>query len=85
MQSFKLVAVLFLGYFCLTLYFTPKYNKVWGQGGYYKLFQGFDLILLVTNETMQSFKIVALLLFVYFWLNLNFTPKYTIVRGQGGY
>ena len=33
---------------------------------------------------MKSFKIVALLLLGYFWLNLDFTPKYTIVGGQEG-
>ena len=33
---------------------------------------------------MQSFKIVACLLLGYFWLNLKFTPKYTMVGGHGG-
>ena len=33
---------------------------------------------------MQIFKIVAVLLLGYIWLNLNFTPKYTIVGGEGG-
>ena len=39
-----------------------------GQGGVLEFFKGFNLILLVTKEPMQSFKIVALLLLGYFWL-----------------
>ena len=33
---------------------------------------------------MQIFKIVAVPLLGYIWLNLKFTPKYTIVGGEGG-
>ena len=40
--------------------------------------------LLVTKDHMHIFKIVAVLLMGYIWLNLKFTPKYTIVGGEGG-
>ena len=68
MQRFKIVALLLLGYFWLNLKFTPKYTTVGGDGGVLDFFYGFILILLVSKEPMQSFKIVALLLLGYFWL-----------------
>ena len=62
MQSFKIVAFLLLtdsgGY----VKFTPKYVIVGGEGGVLEFFLGSILILLVTKEPVQSFKIVALLL-----------------------
>ena len=35
-------------------------------------------------DHMQILKIEDFLLLGYFWLNLKFTPKYTIVGGEGG-
>ena len=48
--------------------FTPKYTTVRGEGGVLEFFLSSRLILLVIQEVMQNFKIVALLLLGYFWL-----------------
>ena len=53
-------------------------------GGIIELFYSSNLFLLVIKDHMQIFKIVAVLLMGYIWLNLKFTPKYTIVGGEGG-
>ena len=49
-----------------------------GEGGELEFFYGSNLFLLDIKDCTQIFNIVALLLF---WLNLKFTPKYTIVGG----
>ena len=46
--------------------------------------KGFKLILLVTQELMQSFKIVALLLLTDSGGYVKFTLNYIIVRDVGG-
>ena len=46
---------------------------------------GSNLFLLVTKDHVQIFKIVAVLLLGYIWLDLKFTPKYIIVGGEGGF
>jgi hypothetical protein len=51
-----------------------------GEGGELEFFYGSNLFLLDIKDCTQIFNIVALLLF---WLNLKFTPKYTIVGGKG--
>ena len=45
---------------------------------------GYNLFLSVTKDHMRIFKIIAFLLPGNIWLSLNFTPKYTIVGGEGG-
>jgi hypothetical protein len=54
------------------------------KGGYNKFFKSLKLFLLVTNEHVQSFKIVALLALTDSGGYVNFTPKYTIVGCEGG-
>jgi hypothetical protein len=59
MQIFKIVAYLFL-YFTDSggyVKFTPKYTIVGGEGGYQNF--GSNHIFFVTQDHMQSFKIVA--------------------------
>ena len=85
MDHIQVVAILLLSYCWLNLKFTLKYTIVGGEGEILNFYKGSKLILLVTQELMQSFKIIALFLLGYFWLNLDFTPKYTVVGGQGGY
>ena len=50
----------------------------------FNIYKGSILILLVTKDHMQSFKIVAFLLLGYFWLKLKFTSKCITVGGEGG-
>jgi hypothetical protein len=66
MPNFKIVAYLLLGCTVSGGYvkFTPKYMKVGGEGGVSDFFKGSNHILLVTQDHMQSFKIVAYLLFL---------------------
>ena len=45
---------------------------------------GSNLFLWVIKDLIEIFKIIVFLLLSYFWLNLKFTPKYTIVGGEGG-
>jgi hypothetical protein len=61
MPNFKIVAYLLLG--CTDsggyVKFTPKYIIVGGEGGYQNFVKGYNHIFLVTQDYMQSFKIVA--------------------------
>ena len=70
MPNFKIVAYLLLG--CTDsggyVKFTSKYIIVRGKGGVSEFFKDSNHILLVTQDHMQSFKIVAYLLLGYFWL-----------------
>ena len=52
--------------------------------GYYNFFNCSELILLVSEELMQSFKIESLLLLTDSGGYVKFTLKYTIVRSEGG-
>ena len=65
--------------------YLKSHLKLFRVGGWLRTDNKTSSVLLVTKEPMQSFKIIALLLLGYFWLNVDFTPKYTIVGGQGGY
>jgi hypothetical protein len=83
LQSFKIVAYLLL---CCTdsggyVNFTPKYIIVGDERGYQNLFKDSNHILLVTQDHMQSFKIVAYLLLGCTDSGgyVKFTPKYIIV------
>ena len=49
----------------LFIKFTPKYSTMRGEGGVLDFFLSSRLILLVIQEVMQNFKIVALLLLGY--------------------
>ena len=87
MQSFKIVALFLLtvsgGYVKLLLKYIIVGNVGRGEVGNI-IFYSSNLFLLVTKDHMQIFKIVAVLLLGYIWLNLKFPPKYTIVGGEGG-
>ena len=54
----------------------PKNVSYWGVK---EFFHSFNLFLLVTKDHSKIFKIIAFPLLGYFWLNLKFTHKYTIV------
>jgi hypothetical protein len=66
----KIVAYLLLGFTDSGGYikFTPKFTIVGGEGRVSDFVKGCNLILLVTQDHMQSFKIVAYLFLGYFWL-----------------
>jgi hypothetical protein len=70
MPNFKIVDHLLLG--CTDsggyVEFPPKFIIVGGEGGLSDFFKGSNHILLVTQDHMQGFKIVASLLLGYFWL-----------------
>ena len=83
MQNFKFVAYLLLG--CTDpggyVKFTPKYIIVGGEGGYHNFVKGSNQIILVTEDHMPNFKIVAYLLLGCTDSGgyVKFTPKYIIV------
>ena len=88
MPNFKLVAYLLLG--CTDsggyVKFSPKHIIVRGEGGVSDFLKCSNHILLVTQDHIQSFKIV-----VYLLLGctdsggyVKFTPTYIIVGGEGG-
>ena len=52
---------------------------MWGGGGGNMIFYSPNIFLLVTKDHMQIFKIAAVLLLGYIWINLKFTPKYTML------
>ena len=59
--------------------FHPKINHGGGvEGG-----GGIRVFVKVLILLIQNFKIVAFFLLGYFWLNLKFIPKYTILGGEG--
>ena len=88
MQNFKIGAYLLLectdsgGY----VKFTQKYIIVGGEVGVSEFFKGSNHILLVTEDHMPNFKIVAYLLLGCTDSGgyVKFTPKYIIVGGEGG-
>ena len=63
--------------------FLKGFKLLVTQGGNITFYSS-NLFLLVTRDHMQIFKIIAVLLMGYIWLNLKFTSKYTIVGGEGG-
>ncbi len=63
--------------------FNPKCTIVGGEEELMDFLKGFKLILFITQELMQSFKIVALLLLNDSGGYVQFTLKFIIVGGVG--